>query len=250
MHQYLPIGNSISIPMYNLLIGIGAILGFLHLEQELKQNHIDFKTDRKIYFSLIISLLFGFTGAKLVELFYHGYVLNWYTFRTGGITFMGGFVVGAIVFLLMNVILKINNLRTYNLLIPSIIIAHCFGRIGCFFAGCCYGKPTDSIFGVVFPSDAFPSLHLGAAIPVHPTQLYEAFCLVLLFIIIKIVCVKYRLPIYLIGYSVSRFFIEFLRGDDRGNILINILTPSQVLSIIFFIVGLVIVLFSALYTLK
>jgi phosphatidylglycerol:prolipoprotein diacylglycerol transferase len=132
MYRYLPVGDNTVIPMYNMLIAIGAILGFLYLEKEIKKQCIDFKTDKRIYISLIISLCFGFTGAKLFELFYHGTALNMQTFLAGGITFMGGFVTGATVFMCIATILKINNLTTYNLIIPSVVITHFFGRIGCF----------------------------------------------------------------------------------------------------------------------
>ena len=60
MHQYLDLGYAIKIPMYNLLIGIGAIAGFLFLENQIKINKIEFRIDRKIYISIIISGFFGF----------------------------------------------------------------------------------------------------------------------------------------------------------------------------------------------
>jgi len=241
MHQYLEIGNKIFIPMYNLLIGIGAILGFLYLEKEIKKFKVDFRTDRNIYLSLIVSIGLGFVGAKLFELLYHGYELSFHTFFTGGITFMGGFTMGAICFLITNALFKTSNQLAFNLLIPFIIITHFFGRIGCFLAGCCYGKPTGLMFGVIYPDSSLPSLHLGCNTHLHPTQLYEALFLLLLFVVVvKMNRLELRTPVYLISYGFFRFFIEFLRGDDRGQLLTDILTPSQLLSIIFLLIGLLI----------
>lgn len=227
------------IPMYNLLIDIGAIFGFLHLEKEIKKYKLDFQTDKKIFISLIIAIGLGFSGAKFFELLYHGYDLTFNNFFTGGITFMGGLLVAGITFYITNAIFGTNNFLAFNLLIPFIIIAHLFGRIGCFLAGCCYGKPTNSIFGVMYPDNSLPVVHLGTGIHLHPTQLYEAAFLAILFIFfIKKVKFDKRIPVYLVTYGLFRFIIEYYRADDRGQLLTDILTPSQVMSIIFIGTGL------------
>ena len=115
-------------------------------------------------------------------------------------------------------------------IIPSAItIGHAFGRIGCFFAGCCYGDYTDSIFGVVFPAPGCPDY------PVHPTQLYEATFLFIICGICAYLAMKknfrYTFCIYLGAYGVFRFFLEFVRGDHRGELVAGI-TPSQFWSIV------------------
>ena len=116
--------------------------------------------------------------------------------------------------------------------IPCMItIGHAFGRIGCFFAGCCYGKPTDSIFGVQFPGAYFERLG-----KVHPTQLYEAAFLFVLFGVLSWLLLKkkfqYTMTVYLAAYGVFRFLIEYLRYDDRGQ-LVSFMSPSQVWSMLF-----------------
>lgn len=107
-----------------------------------------------------------------------------------------------------------------------ITIAHTFGRLGCFFGGCCYGKPTDSFFGVRFPK----TLH-----KVYPTQLFESLFLLLLFGILFYLVFKRRsyqtFAIYLFSYGVFRFGIEFIRGDHRGA-FVGSLSPSQTLSLV------------------
>lgn len=239
MHQYLDIGSGIIIPMYNLLIGIGAIFGFLHLEKEIKKYKLDYQTDRNIYLSLIIAIGLGFSGAKVFELFYHNYDLTFYNFFTGGITFMGGIIVAGITFYITNTVFGTSNFLAFNLLVPFILISHFFGRIGCFLAGCCYGKPTNSIFGVVYPDNSLPAQHFETGIHLHPTQLYEAVFLAILFIVvIKYVKFELRIPIYLMTYGLFRFILEFYRADNRGQILTDLLTPSQILSILFIGVGL------------
>ena len=149
-------------------------------------------------------------------------------------TFFGGLVGGVIIFLIgYKVVIKkrypeskfINDIL---IIAPACItLAHGLGRIGCFFAGCCYGIETDSIWGVKFP-------HLDHN--VYPTQLYEAIFLILLSGILSLLAFKYKnkytMPIYLASYGIFRFLIEFIRGDDRGAFLFDLISPSQVFSII------------------
>ena len=114
---------------------------------------------------------------------------------------------------------------------------HCLGRVGCFLGGCCFGKPTDSAFGVVFPEGSDPYEFYGGAIAVHPTQLYEAAFLLALFFVLFFWLKKDALPFYCILYGAWRFGIEFLRADDRGSLFGLPLSPSQVISVALFILG-------------
>ena len=104
------------------------------------------------------------------------------------------------------------------------MIFHFFGRIGCFLGGCCYGKVTTFKLGVAFPDNVKENIfHYGSKR--YPTQLFEA--IILLIILVTILFVKKnKFKLYLILYSIARFFLEFLRGDDRGSVLINI-SPAQ-----------------------
>ena len=113
----------------------------------------------------------------------------------------------------------------------SITLAHAFGRLGCFCAGCCGGIETDLWFGVQFP---------GEHVKHVPTQLFGAIFLfitravmILLYFKFKF---KYNMTVYLIGYGIWRFLIEFVRDDDRGQFIPG-LTPSQFWSILMVIGG-------------
>lgn len=125
-------------------------------------------------------------------------------------------------------------------------LGHAVGRVGCFFNGCCHGAPTDGPWGVTFTSqlaDMDPAL-LGVAL--HPTQLYEAAGeLLLAVLIIRAVLPAVRARrlrqgtgffLYTGGYSLLRFAVEFLRGDDRGS-LIPGLSPSQWVSLAAFLLS-------------
>ncbi len=107
------------------------------------------------------------------------------------------------------------------------VVFHFFGRIGCFFGGCCYGRETDSVLGVIFPDNIENGIvHAGEKC--YPTQLFEAFLLLLIFIVL--LYAKHRFKLYLFLYAVGRFFLEFLRGDERGSSIFG-LSPSQTISI-------------------
>ena len=132
-----------------------------------------------------------------------------------------------------------------NTIIVGVVLAHAFGRIGCYFAGCCYGIPTESFLGVVFPyghaHTAFPGIAL------FPTQLFEAAFLFALFIVLNVVkkVENKEVEVYLLGYGLWRILLEFIRGDDRGSFFPFISTqynqfptPSQYLSLLMILFGL------------
>lgn len=123
----------------------------------------------------------------------------------------------------------------------GIAIAHAFGRLGCFFGGCCYGKP-DPDYGVAC-ADGFSNLLQMdmTGVKVVPLQLFEmaflfvlAGCMAFLYFRYKF---NYNFGVYAIFYGVWRFVIEFYRGDDRGSFLGSALSPSQIWSIVMVIVG-------------
>ena len=111
------------------------------------------------------------------------------------------------------------------------------GRFGCFFAGCCYGKPTTLPWGITF-TDPFAAANVGTPLGVHlhPTQLYEAGAEVLILLGLLLTEKKgKRYPgrtfwLYILLYAVSRFIIEYFRGDERGTV--GIFSTSQFISLV------------------
>ena len=134
---------------------------------------------------------------------------------------------------------KKNLMFFLNIIIIGIVIAHSLGRVGCFLAGCCYGKETTSILGVTFPKGSTAYFLLGPNHSVLPTQLIEAVFLFLLVIVLLIIK-KHQVVTYLFSYGIFRFILEFFRGDDRGSLFI--LSPSQWLSIGLIITGIILLI--------
>lgn len=161
---------------------------------------------------------------------------------SGGYVVIGGLIGGVLTGYFYCRIKKVDFWKMFDLVAPLVALAQCIGRIGCFAAGCCYGKPTDSIFGVVFEK----SLYAPSDIKLFPIQLVSSGLNLLNFIFLTILWKKTKNKSgitgasYIITYSVGRFFLEYFRGDlERGNV--GIFSTSQFISI--FTLGIGIVLF-------
>ena len=130
----------------------------------------------------------------------------------GGLVWYGGFLGGVLAGWLYARAKRLAFWRVMDHWIPFLALGHAIGRFGCFFNGCCYGRPTSAWYGVVFP---------GQAAPVVPTQLFEAAGLVVLYVILRLLQRPSLLSrpgglfgVYLISYGGLRFLLEFLRGDQ------------------------------------
>ena len=226
--------------MYGLMIAIGILGTFITLTFGGKRLGINEKFLDFTFFLGIGAIVIGFISASLFQAVYN-YIENPEAgFNFGqSMTFMGGLIGGVVSFLIIYFIVR-NKLSgrivdVISLVPCCITIAHGFGRIGCFFAGCCYGIETDSFLGVKFP-------HLDH--PVHPTQLYEAAFLFILFGVMLFLLLKFNfrhnMSVYLISYGIFRFLLEFIRGDHRGELVTGI-SPSQFWSIPMVLLGVALV---------
>lgn len=161
--------------------------------------------------------------------------------RDTGMTFYGGLIGGVVVFVglffaLRRIFIKDEPALTRffelaNIAACSIVIAHAIGRIGCLMAGCCHGLPTDSPLGIYMEY---------AGEKVLPVQLYESLFLFALFAFLLwrvFAGKKFNLEIYMTVYGVWRFFIEYLRGDERGGTFIPFLSPSQLTALLLIVGG-------------
>jgi phosphatidylglycerol:prolipoprotein diacylglycerol transferase len=236
-----------TIPMYDLLVFLGLFFMLIYVVKRFdQQDGFTKKQTNRIVLLIVGSLIFALAFSFLLDGIFHSIQEGEWTFGT--VSFLGALVGGIGAFLLlMKFFYKDDNKdmkKIMNTLITGVVLAHAIGRIGCFCAGCCYGIPTNSFLGVVFPHghahDTFP----GESI--FPTQLFEAGFLFILFILLnKVQSFKHReVEVYLVGYGLWRIAIEFIRGDDRGVFLrlietqYNVFpTPSQVISLLMIILG-------------
>lgn len=239
MFQYLVIMDNLKIPLYNLMLGIGLIFAFLILDQQLDEQKYPNAKVVTLYLLLIVSGIFGFVGAKLLEIIYEGKTLSWHNFITGGFTFYGGLISGGVALALLAKLSHFKIIPLLNTLAPCVIIAHAWGRIGCFLGGCCFGKPTSFLLAVHYPAGSLPVMFYKTSVPVHPVQLYEAVFLFMLFAVINKIGFKKRCAVYLVSYGLIRFACEYARGDFRGALFGNTLfSPSQLISLLVILAGL------------
>ncbi len=227
----------VTIHMYGLMIGIGFICAYLLSDYRAKKRGLD--TD--IIFGILwCAIIGGFLGSRIlyyiVELpdviknpsilwdFSYGYVVY------GGI--IGGVTASVLYCRKKNT----HFMEYFDLVIPAVALAQGFGRIGCTFAGCCYGKSTDLPFGITYhTSNIAPN-----GIKLIPTQLISSAGDFLIALILLLYARKNRkggkvAALYMILYSVGRYIIEYFRDDYRGSI--GSMSTSQIISIIMFIAG-------------
>lgn len=241
--RFTAFGSELRIPSYNLLVGIGIIAGILVFECNCKKWRIKRQTADTLTIILCISLITGFLSAALFNKIVHSSSLReafYHLFEFSGITFSGGLFGGLLFFLIFyGIIFKnIKSVESHlDCITPSVVLGHFFGRIGCFLGGCCFGKPSDSIISVAFPAGSPAEQTYWSGVKVLPTQLIEAFFLLLLFSVLYFKLRKQSFAFYFIFYGAFRFFIEFFRGDSRGILLQSMFSPSQCLAMIMIAIG-------------
>jgi phosphatidylglycerol:prolipoprotein diacylglycerol transferase len=156
--------------------------------------------------------------------------------RSGGV-FYGGLLVAVTVALFYIRKVGLPLWTTCDVFAPGIALGHIVGRLGCFFAGCCYGRPTTVPWAITFTSP-YAAANVGTPlnIPLHPTQLYEAGAEALILIILLTSERRGRqfagrtFWLYMLMYAISRYIIEIYRGDPRGTVLI--FSTSQFISVV------------------
>mgnify|MGYP000850973888 CR=1 FL=1 len=231
--------DKIGLSTFSILVGIGIVVMLSYIINSFEKKHnYSRKATNKFLIFLAISLAVTYGFASFFDAFFH--FLDDGVFE-GGITFIAGFIGGIVCFVLLIYIFlpeeRKNIMNILNIIIPGVVLAHAIGRLGCFSVGCCYGMPTDSIFGVYFP-DGTNAYYDGIREHIHPTQLYESFFLFVLYFILNYVgkVKENKFACYLIGYGLFRFILErFFRGDNRGALLG--FPPSEILSIFLVICG-------------
>ncbi|MDO5402668.1 MAG: prolipoprotein diacylglyceryl transferase [Eubacteriales bacterium] len=259
MKTYLFSVGGFLIPGYGLMIGIGFLIALavgIFRAKSMKMN------DEAVLDLAIIAILSGFLGAKIL------YVITEFSafledplsvIGSAGFVVYGGIISGVLCCMIYCKVKKLDFLEYFDLVMPEVAIAQGFGRIGCFLAGCCYGRETSSPIGVIFPEGSMAP----AGVKLIPTQLFSAAGDILIAVILMVIAYKFSYSaaasrgmasgagdrkhllkgdigcIYMLLYGIGRFVIEFFRDDERG--AVGFLSTSQFIS--FFIVAFGVTLF-------
>ncbi|MFP4177705.1 MAG: prolipoprotein diacylglyceryl transferase [Acholeplasmataceae bacterium] len=246
MHPYLEFG-SFRIETYDVLVTLGFLLAIIAILIINRKHELYRLPVKEILFLLLFVVIGALIGARLLfivtnidRMVEDPSSISRIVF-SGGLVFYGGVIGGLVSGYFYVKRYGLDPVKYMNLFIVALPLGHGCGRIGCYMAGCCHGKPTDSAFGVVFP---YSESHPFHGVKIHPTQLYEATFNFLLFLGLLFLFFKWRkrhesyvfVALYLILYGTFRFINEFFRGDAiRG---VYILSTSQWVSLIAVIAGL------------
>ncbi len=229
----------LTIYTYGVLLAAAYLLGLQLAMVRGRRRGLDQARILDLGIYIIISAL---VGAKLLLLIvdFRSFAANPRSLmdlmRSGGV-FYGGMILAVTVALLYIRRVGLPLWTTCDVFAPGIALGHVVGRLGCFFAGCCYGKPASVAWAVTF-TDPYAAANVGTPlnVPLHPTQLYEAGAEALILVVLLLTESRgRRFPgrtfwFYMLLYAVSRYVIEMFRGDPRGSVLI--FSTSQFISVL------------------
>lgn len=227
--------------------GVMAALGFLAAlgVMQLNRKHARLSSDQVINL-VMLGMIAGVLGARIFYV-----VQNWHYYSKhlaaiiridqGGLVFYGGFILSllSLIFYIRKV-LKKDTVLVLDIIAPALPLAHAFGRVGCFFNGCCYGKPAELLWAVSYPEGTEPFRRYGN-LPLHPVQIYEAVLNVILSLLLFYLLRKsskrgVTMAAYIFAYGLLRFIDEFFRGDHSD--FVQGFTPAQVIGFALIPIGL------------
>ncbi len=249
MHPDLFSIGPLTLHTYGLFVALGFASAIAVTVWLGKSEGVSSQTTMDIMFMAIVWAIVG-SRAFYVLLnpgYYLEHPLDAFKLWQGGLVFSGGMVAAIVALAWYLRRHRMPVLQTADLLAPGLALGQGIGRIGCFFAGCCYGRPTDLPCAVVFSHpESLAPLH----IPLHPTQLYSALSGFLLFALLLVLRTRKSFPgqvfiWFLILHSTSRLLVERFRGDYRGLIPGTEMSVTQLVTLLVLIGSVV-----CLYVLK
>ena len=245
--QLFHIGD-FSLPTYGFLVSLGVLVGLWISVRNSEKQGLD---PEKAWNLGILVVLCGIIGAKILYVlvdwkYYAGHlseIFSLNTLRAGGV-FSGGLLAALVAAAWYVRKHRMPALATCDAFAPGLALGHAIGRLGCFAAGCCWGKPTHAFWGVTFTNplaNAIVGTPLG--VPLEPTQLFESAVELANFFLLTWLFRRKKFDGQVIGaymflYGFARFFLEFLRGDPgRGQVFGGLMTGTQLIAIGLVIAG-------------
>ena len=233
-----------ALPTYGLLVAVAFLVALWMASRFAAERGLN---QEKIVNLGVYCALMGMLGAKVLMIALDpeyranpAEIFSLSTLQSAGI-FYGGFIAALVFAWLYMQRQGLPVLATSDLFAPGLALGHGIGRLGCFAAGCCWGKPTTLPWAVTFRNkDATTGVPLN--IPLHPAQLYEAFAeAIICFILVRKLKGRHRdgqiIGLYLALYGVVRLLVEFVRMHDSSNPMGGPLTLEQWISLILALMG-------------
>jgi phosphatidylglycerol:prolipoprotein diacylglycerol transferase len=231
----------ITLHSYGVLLAIAFLAGLWVASRQARRAGLD---QGRVTDMAVWVLIAGLVGAKLLLV-----LLDWRSFgsnprqllsvfQSGGV-FYGGLIGGALVAWWYARRHELPGWRTADVLAPAVVLGQAIGRLGCFAAGCCWGKVCSLPWAVTF-TDVYAARAVGTPMdtPLHPSQLYESAAAFLIFAFLLWLAPRKSFHgqvtlLYVALYSAVRFALEFLRGDpDRGAWFGGVVSTSQLIAVV------------------
>ncbi len=251
--------GAIRLHSYGLMIAVGFLMGVWLMQRDASKRHVDPAVVSEL---AIMSLLIGVVASRLLHIimFSQDYALTdpvgliavW----RGGLVFQGA--IPAVILYLYWALRRrgVDFWKMADIVMPYVPLAQAFGRMGCFFNGCCYGRPSNDLpWGLQFPESSPPfQMHAhqypdfvaahNHSLPIHPTQLYSIVALGIMTGLLLVLrrwwhpFLGFTLPLYFIFYGIKRVNVEHFRGDGNPTDLgFGLLTDQQVYSLLMLLFG-------------
>ena len=240
MHPFLLELGRFRMPTYGFISLCALAVAIVLIRRYARIEGLD---PSQISEAIVLTIAVGFFGARLFEVainwdryFGHRGGLKLLLFSTG--VFLGGLLTAIPFCIFWFRHIRLPVLQGLDILALTGGVAEGVGRWGCYFSGCCYGTPTDLPWAVTFP-EIGRRLHAGLpGVPIHPTQIYMSLNSLAILGVLLLLYRRKRfhgriISVYVLLYAITRFFIEFVRGDaDRGFVFGGRLSTSQFLGLL------------------
>ena len=245
MHQYLFFIGDFPIRAYGLVLSLSIILAtgvgyFLAKQDGRWHQHV---VDIGIYCGIS-----GILGARLWDVFffdwdyYHNHLTEIFNVWQGGMAIQGGVLLGVIVGILYTRHHSIDTWEMADILAPAIILGQALGRCANLLNGDAFGAPTGSTFGIIYPATTL-AYHTYGDQPLWPAEVWEGQLDLVIFALLLIFRTTRHargqcFALYVMLYSLARFFLEYLRGDYT-NLVLGIFKSAQMTSVLAFTIALI-----------
>jgi phosphatidylglycerol:prolipoprotein diacylglycerol transferase len=247
--------GSLTIHWYGVMIALAFLAGLWTATRRARRENIAGERIADLVFWIMVA---GMIGARTVYVttywseFAHQPFTEIFMIQHGGLVYYGSVIGAAMAYFIYTRWKRLPGWKIADILAPSIALGNAIGRIGCLLNGCCYGRVCSLRWAIRFPNQSAAWLQQfqqglvgksDPSLPVHPTEIYDALLNLGLYLGLAWLFRRKKFDgqvfaAYLVGYALTRSFVECFRGDYPANHIHDGLTPAQLLSIPIFIVGL------------
>jgi phosphatidylglycerol:prolipoprotein diacylglycerol transferase len=240
--------GSFTIHWYGVMIALAFLAGLWTATRRAPRENISGETIADIVFWLMVGAIIGARAVYVATYWRDEFasqpVSEIFMIQHGGLVYYGGLIGATFAGFIYIRWKKLALWKIADVLAPSIALGNVFGRIGCLLNGCCYGRACSLPWAIRFPEDN--PLHPPTA-PVHPTEIYDALLNLVLYLFLARLFRHKKFDgqvfaTYLIGYALFRSIVEYFRGDYPPDHIHNGLTSAQLVSILVFAAGLVLMI--------